>query len=432
MHILFLTQLLPYPLVGGAKIRAYYMLRQLTQQHRVTLVSFVRPDDRPEDVAHLRQFCAAVHTVPLRRARGKDAQSFLKACVTGRPAVIERDHVRAMVGLLRWLVGQQQFDAIHADQTAMAQYALHLRQWLARQAGNPTPAAKTPAAKTLAAKTPLLVLDEHNALFLVVRRQAAYESGWARRWLWRWEAKRLAGYEASLCLRFDHILTVTSADQAALLALLPPPAAAARRAHFRVLPICVDPAVQPVLPRHDETPQIVHLGTMFWPPNVEGVLWFAREILPRIIPQAPGVRFVIAGKNPPPAIHDLSAPGAPLADYVRVTGFVADPAGLLSQSRVFVVPLKAGGGMRVKILDAWQWGLPVVSTHIGAEGIDVQPGENILLADDPADFAAAVVRVLNDDRLAQRLRHNGRGWVEQHYDWRQVYPQLSAIYSKGD
>ena len=413
MNILFLTQLLPYPLVGGAKIRAYYMLRQLTQQHRVTLVSFVRPDDRPEDVAHLRQFCAAVHTIPLRRSRGKDAQSFLKACVTGRPAVIERDHVQAMVGLLRWLVGQQQFDAIHADQTAMAQYALHLRQWLARQAGSPPP---------------LLVLDEHNALFLVVRRQAAYESGRARRWLWHWEAQRLAGYEAGLCLRFDHILTVTAADQAALLALLPPPAAAARRPHFRVLPICVDPSTQPVLPRHDETPQIVHLGTMFWPPNVEGVLWFAREILPRIIPQAPGARFVIAGKNPPPAIHDLGAPGAPLADYVRVTGFVSDPAGLLSQSRVFVVPLKAGGGMRVKILDAWQWGLPVVSTRIGAEGIDVQPGENILLADDPADFAAAVVRVLNDDRLAQRLRHNGRCWVEEHYDWRQVYSQLSAIY----
>ncbi|GAB4150670.1 MAG: glycosyltransferase family 4 protein [Candidatus Promineifilaceae bacterium] len=414
MNILFLTQLLPYPLVGGAKIRAYYMLRQLTEQHRVTLVSFVRADDRPEDVAHLRQFCAAVHTVPLRRSRRQDAQAFLKACVTGRPAVIERDYAAAMAGLLRWLASQGEFQVIHADQTAMAQYALRLRQWLARGTGSPPP---------------LLVLDEHNALFRVVRRQAEHESGWARRWLWRWEAKRLAGYEADLCRRFDHILTVTAVDQAALLALLPPPAAAACRSHFMTLPICVDPEVQSVLPRRDQTPQIVHLGTMFWPPNVEGVLWFAREILPRIIPQVPGVRLVIAGKNPPPVIHDLSAPGSPLADYVRVTGFVSDPAGLLSQSRVFIVPLKAGGGMRVKILDAWQWGLPVVSTTIGAEGIDVQPGENILLADDPADFAAAVVRVLRDDGLAQRLRQNGRRWVEQQYNWRRVYPRLAAIYA---
>ena len=417
MDILFLTQVLPYPLVGGAKIRAYYVLRYLARRHRVTLVSFVRPDDRPEDVAHLRTFCAAVHTVPLRRSRWKDGQALLEGLATGRPAVIARDRVVAFSGLLRWLVGQKHFHAVHADQTAMAQYALMARDWIAaRDEGT----------------RPQTVLDQHNALFLVVRRQAAYEGNLPRRLLWHWEARRLARYEGKLCRHFDHILTVTEADKAALLSLLTPAEAAARHANFTVLPICVDPAAQPLLPRHDQTPQIMHLGTMFWPPNVEGILWFTREIMPLIVAQVPDARFIIAGKNPPPNIHDLSAPGSPHSDYVRVTGFVSNPTGLLAQSRVFVVPLRAGGGMRVKILDAWQWGLPVVSTTLGAEGIEARPGENILLADDPATFAAAVVRVLRDPHLARRLRENGRSWVERHYDWRAVYPRLAAIYPETD
>jgi glycosyltransferase involved in cell wall biosynthesis len=92
------------------------------------------------------------------------------------------------------------------------------------------------------------------------------------------------------------------------------------------------------------------------------------------------------------------------------------------------VPLLVGGGMRVKILDGWQWGLPIVSTKIGAEGIRTRPGENILLADEPSAFADAVVRLLKDSELRNSLRENGRRWVEQEYNWRQVYSRVDSIY----
>jgi polysaccharide biosynthesis protein PslH len=413
-NLLFLTQILPYPLAGGAKIRAYYVLRQLAQKHHVTLVSFTRDDDRSEAVDHLRQICHAVHTVPIARSRLRDAWAVMHSALSGRPAVIVRDRMPAMEALLARLIRETAlaaapFVAAHADQTAMAQYALFAR-------------SQQPDLR--------LVLDQHNALFQLVRRQADDErSAWRRR-LWHAEARRLVRYETELCRQFDHVFTVSEVDRQTLLGLLPPAEAATAAARFTAVPICVDPAAEPALTPVPGSHQVIFLGTMFWPPNIEGVLWFAEEVLPRVVAQRPEAHFVIAGKNPPPAVKKLAEPGSPLYRHITVTGFVADPRPLLSESALFVVPLKAGGGMRVKIVDAWQWGLPVVSTTIGAEGLEIRPGENILIADDPEAFATAVLGLLSDPGLAQSLRVNGRRWVEERYDWRTVYRQFDGVYNE--
>ena len=410
LKILFLTQVLPYPLVGGAKIRAYYILRHLAEHHQVTLVSYVRDDDGQDEIRHLRQFCHAVHTIPISRSHLKNGWSLLQSLVRGQPLIIVRDRLPEMETMLRGLVQMTPFDVIHADQTAMAQYAL-----FARDASDEE-------------KRPRTLLDQHNALYLLVQRQARYERGRLKRLLWTRESRLLSQYEATLLREFDEVLTVTANDRQALLHLLDKQERMRREEHITVLPICVDPASQPLLPREETAPQIIHLGTMFWPPNIEGVLWFANEVLPRIVTAVPGATFVVAGKDPPHAVKALTSSASPLSAHIQVTGFVADPAPLLAGSHVFVVPLLAGGGMRVKILDAWQWGLPVVSTTIGAEGILQQPDENILLADEPHPFADAVIRLLTNPDLANKLRRNGRSWVEQYYDWKTVYKNLDAIY----
>jgi glycosyltransferase involved in cell wall biosynthesis len=110
-------------------------------------------------------------------------------------------------------------------------------------------------------------------------------------------------------------------------------------------------------------------------------------------------------------------------------GYVADPRPYLEETAVFIVPLLAGGGMRVKIVDAWIWGLPVVSTTVGAEGIEIRPGENILIADTSAAFAEATVRLLQSPEEGQRLAQAGRQWVEQHYNWRTVYQLWDQVYA---
>jgi len=169
---------------------------------------------------------------------------------------------------------------------------------------------------------------------------------------------------------------------------------------------------------------VLHLGTMFWPPNIDGVLWFAERAFPRVLEHAPEAHFTIVGKNPPEVVESLPQ----RVRNIHVTGYVPDPGPYLKQAAAFIVPLHAGGGMRVKIVDAWGWGLPVVSTTIGAEGIEVRDGENILLADTPDDFAAAVLHLLKEPAAGERLRANGRAWVEERYNWRRIYPAWDQIY----
>ncbi|HUS94199.1 MAG TPA: glycosyltransferase family 4 protein [Patescibacteria group bacterium] len=409
MKILFLTQVLPYPLFGGAKVRAYYVLRYLAREHDITLVSFIRSDDQPEDLEHLREYCEQVHTIPIGRNRLKDILALIESFITGQPAVVIRDRISGMRRLLKDLVLNEQYDVIHADQTSMAEYALF---------------AQSQADKI---QLPKILLDEHNALHHVVQRQAEYEAGYSR-WLYNREAGLLAKYERKLLRYFDHILTVTEEDRETLLKLFTDDEGSRIAQRMSVVPICIDTEAAAVVNQAGERPQVVHLGTMFWPPNIEAVQWFTKEVLPLVIGQVPHVRFVIAGKDPPASVRNLAGNKSEYGDWVDVLGFVREPDKLIAASQVFVVPVQAGGGMRVKILDAWSWGIPVISTTIGAEGIRIVPGKNILIADDPNEFAALVVRALLDKELAARLVSEGRGWVSQHYNWQSTYKAVDEVY----
>jgi glycosyltransferase involved in cell wall biosynthesis len=397
---------LPYPLDSGAKIRAYYVLRCLGARHAVTLASFVREDDAPESVEHLAQFCPAVHTVPMRRSAVRNARAAARSLLTGVPVVIARDEIQEMRSLLQGLLREQVFDVVHADQTSMAQYAL----WARTQVRN------------LGSHAPRLVLDAHNALYRVPERMARHQVNPLSRALLRREARALRRYELDAYSQFDHIVFVTDLDRAALTE----PTGSRQRvdAPHTTIPICVDPVQQPLVRRRRRPRMVTHLGTMFWPPNIEGVLWFTWDVWPRVVDRVPEARFTIVGKNPPLEVREL--PGR--VRNVDVTGYVPDPVPYLAETAVFIVPLRAGGGMRVKILDAWCWGVPIVSTSIGAEGIEIEQGSNILIADDAETLADAVVRILRDPALGDALRENGRSWVKERYDWRQVYRQWDDVY----
>ncbi len=402
-RILYLTQVLPYPLSTGAKVRQYYVLRYLSQYHEVTLVSFVRPDDRAEHVAHLQTFCAAVHTVPMRRSVWRNVRAGLKALITGQPIVIVRDEIKPMQQLLARLLASEPFEAVHADQVAMAQYALRA----ARAIG--------PALKR--------VLDLHNAMYLVTQRLADNETNPIKRLITQRETRALAKYEAQLCAKFDRVVFVTDDDRRAIETQIDRYGVKVKPEHFATIPICSDPFDKAVITPVAKPFRVTALGVMFWPPNAEGVAWFAHEAWPQVRANFPEARLTIVGKNPPPMLTDMHG-----TNGIEVLGFVPDVRSILAETAVFIVPLRAGGGMRVKILDTWCWSLPIVSTRIGAEGIVVQDGENILLADTADELAQAVKRVLGEAKLADRLRKNGRQWIESQYDWRTTYHAWDDIY----
>jgi polysaccharide biosynthesis protein PslH len=406
-RVLFLTQVLPYPPDAGPKVRQYHMLRYLARQHEVVLVSFVRDDDRPEAIRHLETICAGVHAVPMRRSPWRNLRAGLKGLVTGRPIVIVRDEIDEMRDTLDRVTRQADFEIIHADQLSMAGYG----RWVAKRVA-----------------TAATLLDEHNAVYLLTRQLAARVTNPVGRLIYNREAWSMAAYEAAMCRAFDAVLTVTQEDRGRLLGLFPAQERESLARKFTVIPICVEPA-QPVPSASQTRPPgrltILHMGTMFWPPNVAGVLWFAKEVLPIIHRELPDARFVIVGKSPPPEVKALTAD-----PRIEVLGYVPDPAPYMAATDLFVVPLQVGEGMRVKILDAWSWGLPVVSTPVGAEGISVEAGKNILLAAEAGDFAAQAVRVLKDRALNEALRVAGRARVEANYSWQVVYQQVDQVYTQ--
>jgi glycosyltransferase involved in cell wall biosynthesis len=263
------------------------------------------------------------------------------------------------------------------------------------------------------------VLDQHNAVHIIPQRQAeTTRNELTRHWL-RIEAARLAHYEAATCRAFNQVVTVTEADRLALSKLSD---AVESQPRFKVIPICVDPQTVTPLADLTEQPEVLFVGGMHWPPNRAGVEWFARNVWPAVCSQSPAARLSLVGRNPPPGLdRGLGRLDAP--------GYIVDLDKYWRRSRVFIVPLWAGGGMRVKILEAWAYGLPVVSTTIGAEGLDCWPGENILLADEPEEFARAVLSVLKDSDLARRLAAAGRQTIETQYNWRIRYQDWDAVYA---
>jgi polysaccharide biosynthesis protein PslH len=394
MKVLMLTQVLPYPPDSGPKVKTYNMIKFLSQNHELTLVSFVRGDQASE-VEHLKTFCQAVHTVQIRRNRLNDGLALANSLLTGTPWFMARDDSAAMRNLLAALCRQEKFDIVHADQLNMAQFA-----------------RLVPGAAR--------VLDAHNALWLLYRRLAKTTRNLVVSLFLEREWRLLKRYEGQVCRQFDAVLTVSEADRTALAE------ASDGMGRLQVAPIAVDPDAIQLVTRTPQANHILHIGTMFWPPNVDGVLWFLREVYPLIQRARPGVQFDIVGARPPKTITEW---GRTLTG-VTVAGYVKEPSHFLQQTGVMVVPLLAGGGMRVKILEALAAGLPIVTTSIGCEGIAVENGCHLLIADTPQDFARATLRLLEDPAFASTLAHNGRVLIEKGYDYRIAYRPVNLVYEE--
>ena len=396
MRILFLSQVLPYPLDAGPKMRSYYTLRHLAQTHQVTLLTFVRDTDRSEYIAHLAEFCHAVHPVPMRRKRLRDAKFLFQSFFSRQPFIIIRDQVPEMNAKIAQLVRSESFDIVHVDQLWMAQYGLEAKK-------------HDPSLKT--------ILDQHNAVHLIPQRLAKDSTNPIKQHILGREADLLKHYEADVCSRFDHVVWVTEEDRQAVGNL--PEAASVKPVPSTVIPICADPSQTEPVSRGHTKKRITFLGGLHWPPNAEGVVWFAKQVFPQIKQEVPDALLTVVGKSPPAGLE---------GEGVEVTGYVSDLQPYLAETAAFIVPLHAGGGMRVKILDAWSWGLPMVSTTIGAEGIETRHNQDILIADTAPAFAQEVVRLLTEPEFGRQMAQNGRQAVMEKYNWRVIYQAWDTVY----
>jgi glycosyltransferase involved in cell wall biosynthesis len=402
MNVLLLTQVLPYPPDSGPKVKTYNVLKYLAQHHDVTLVSFVR-GDQSADVAHLQKFCKEVQVAPMQRGAARDGVAMLRSLAGNQPWMMVRDDRSEMRDLIDRLAAEKKFDVAHADQLNMAQYAQRVK-----------------GART--------VLDAHNALWLLYKRLAETMSAGPRKILLNRDWQLLKAYEGRICNEFDAVLAVSEEDKRALIeamgTLTLTLSHSGEGEKITVIPIAVDGDEVTPAQRRPDADHILHIGTMYWPPNIDGVKWFIHDVLPLIRQQRPDVMFDVVGARPPQELLDMSKADS----RINVTGYVDDPTPFLQGAGVMVVPLRAGGGMRVKILNAMAQALPIVTTTLGCEGIAVKDGEHVLIADTPAAFAEAVLKVLADRALADALGNAGRRLIDTTYDYRAACRPLEDVY----
>ena len=415
MHILFLTQIIPYPPDAGPKVKTWHVLRYLAGKgYHVTLASFVRPEEE-RYVSALREVCDQVYTVPIQRSRVKDVGYWIRSNFTGRPFLIERDDLVAMRNLVAQIISREQVDIIHADQLTMTQFGLL-----------ENPAHGKFAGEYKNGGSPSRIFDAHNAVWTIVERMKE-NAPWYLRPVAGLEARRIKQYEGEIVSRFEHTLAVTEPDRVALEAALGTVSGnhAGHSTSITVVPIAVDTQLLQPVKILGSSKNILTLGTLHYPPNADGIRWFANEVFPLIQSQLPDATLTIIGKNPPADFYQL--PGK-YPNAVEVTGYVEDLTPYFEQAAVMVIAVRAGGGMRVRILEAFARGMPVVTTTVGLEGIEATPGEHVLVADTPQDFAESTLRLLDEPVLAKRLAENGRKLAEEKYDWQVVLKHMDAVY----
>jgi len=399
MRILFLAHLFPLPLDSGGKIKSYHTLKALASRHEVRAIAFVRSDEEASLIPELKSICAGVDVVRLDRGTLRQLSDLGGSLVAGKSFIIGRDFRAEMLDAVRRAAEEYRPDVVHIDHLQMAQHVDFSGPYR-------------------------VVLDNHNVESMIVKRMAETADHGLMRLYAGLEWPKLRSYEIETCRRCDYVLTVSEEDKATLLEMLNQPQHDAV-ANVECVPIGVDVDHFRPIERVPGSLNMLSIGTMYWPPNVDSMLYFSREIMPLVRQQIPDCRLTIAGQRPVESIQALGRePG------VTVTGYVEDERDVASDCGVFIVPLRSGSGVRVKILNALAMGLPVVSTSVGAEGLDVRSGEHLLIADGAAGFAQAVVRVLRDSELADRLGRSGRELVCEKYSWNRVGERLLGLYDK--
>ena len=393
--VLMMTARLPYPPREGHQLRSWHLLRALASAHEVTLASFVRSDDLPDQCGPLRALVARLELFPIQAQQSATvlAKALINGIIGREPFVAHKyasAQMRARVAELA-----READIVHVDM-------LPLIALLDEHAITRTP----------------IVLNAHNVEHALLQQRAAIESGLPQRLFLRGQVAKLKAFEQQACRRAQHLLACSQDDADGLAALAP-------ATPMTVVPNGVDVAGnRPGGNVSADMSQLVFVGQMGWFPNRDGVQWFLAEVFPRILAERPDARFVLVGNA-----SGLEVPDAVRAN-VELRGFVDDLAGVLRGAGIYVVPLRSGSGTRLKVLEAMAFAKAIVTTHVGAQGIDLAADSEAVFADTAQDFAGAVLDLMAAPDRAARLGAAARAKAEARYDWAAIGRKLLATYAR--
>jgi glycosyltransferase involved in cell wall biosynthesis len=384
------------PLDTGGKLRTYNILRHLARTHELTYLSYYGGDRDPkfeQEIAQQLPGAVSIHTGLREDTALQRYTDYGKRVLKRAPYAVSKFTDPQVQHLLSKWLPERRFDVAVCD-------------FLSATLNFPR-SLSTPS-----------VLFQHNVESILWQRKAQFEPKWVERTISKLEYRKMARYEPVQVRRFHHVIAVSEQDRQAMSIMVDP-------SHISVVPTGVDlskfrydPDTRPA------SPIVVFTGSMDWEPNIDGVEYFCSEIWPQVLARVPGARFQIVGRNPHARVQKLAS------SSVEITGTVPSVVDYLRNAAVFVIPLRIGGGTRIKIYEGMAMGKATVSTTIGAEGLGIRHERDILLADDAQRFAEAIVNLLSDDELRRKFEA-AAAETAQKYDWSVITKEFVQVLERA-
>lgn len=385
--ILVLAGRKPYPLNDGWSLRTHFLVKALTELGAaVDLLAFDN-NSGPPGCGELDSLCREVVIVP--RAKNYSCGDLFKGLFSATPFSVlnyaEKEYDKAF----SMLISKNDYGYIQVEDIVMAQYAVR-------------------------AEGIKRALDMHNIESDLLRRYAE-NTGSALKGLYaRITADKLESYETSAANRFDTVFVCSEDEKVEL-------ERKGWRTPVAVLPNGVDCSFYEDLSHDSSEEALVFVGSMDYHANISAIRFFVSEVLPQLNDRCPGLKAYVVGKNPPAEIRMMADKN------LIITGSVPDVRPYLEKGRISIVPMIVGGGTRLKILEAMAAGLPVVSTSLGAEGLNITHGDNILIADSAEDFALQILRLFENPAAGEAIARKGKLFALENYDWGTVTSRLKTI-----
>lgn len=391
MRILWFSPFLLQPATQGGQIRSLGILKCLNQRHEVRFVS-MQLDGQEDGVSSVGEYCRSSriirHSLP-RRGGAKFAAQLLANLLSDLPLTVERDVSPAFRATVDEEMARAWHDVAVCDFLSLAVNISGLEQ---------------------------MVLFQHNVETVIWERMAQRAANPPSRAYLNRQAARMAEFEKRQCQRARHVVAVSETDEREMRNRF-------GAARVSTIPTGVDLERNFPQPGHPPGAELVFVGSLDWGPNLDGLRWFAEQVLPRIQKEIPTCRLAIVGKNP----GSEAAAMEKLAPGISIHGNVPDVRPFLWGSKAAIVPLHAGGGTRLKIYEAMGAGVAQVSTTIGAEGLEVRDGVDILLADTAESFAGACLCLLREDAFRQQMAEKAARMVKEKFGMERVAEVFESI-----
>lgn len=393
MKILQISPQISYPANSGGRLSIYGITKYLAERgHTITFISYIKEDPRPEQIIELKKICNPIFI------RFNSADNFFDAVLnlfSVVPYNIAKYKTKKLKKVLIEYFEKNKVDIVHVDHLHMA-WTIDIIKKI-----NKVP----------------VVLREHNLEMKIMERFSLQQSNLLIKLYSYLQFQKFKYYEPKQCAKFDKCLMISNEDEKSLLQF-------DKKINTSIIPIGVDDKLFEIVSKKINTHSLVHIGSLKWQPNYDGLVWFLKFIFPAVVKKYPDIKLFIYSEG-----TEKIRPANEIKKNVILCGYVNDIWEELSDKNIVIVPLKVGSGMRVKIIEMMAAGKIIVSTSIGKEGIDVKDNEHLLVADDSDTFIQKIFNILENKVNTDKLISNAKFIIAEKYSWRKIAEEIEKTYN---